>query len=86
MSSLRFSLLLLIAAGLVGCATTPKSATATQKPASSNDEYVTQTTTGSWITKKVRKSQAQPTDQETEQARRALDQVQRQGSNQPSGN
>lgn len=86
MALLRFCLLLLTAAALSSCATANKTAATTQQPASDRDEYVNQTTTGSWITKKVRKSQAQPTAQETEQAQRALDQVQRQGSRQPSGN
>jgi hypothetical protein len=81
MNPLRRTCLGLFAASLlVGCTSTDKSAT-TPKPAPSNAEYTRETPTGSWITKKVKKTPTSET--ETDQAKQALEELQRRGNRTP---
>lgn len=65
---------------LAGCA----SKTAQTKPQSGpQEEYVSETSVGSWIPKKRKKSQTQGSDSDTEQAKRALEQAQLMGTRLP---
>lgn len=72
---------------LAGCASTDaqptaKKADATKKPAK-QEEYVRYTPTGSWITKKVKKTDVEPTETESEEAARAMGELQRRGNRVP---
>jgi uncharacterized lipoprotein YajG len=76
----------LIAAGLLaGCASKPE--TAKDKPVAAKqqqqEEYVSQTSVGSWIPKKVKKSQAKTSDQESQEAQQAMADLQQRGNAQP---
>ena len=77
----------LIAAGLLaGCASKPD--TAKDKPVAAKqqqqeEEYVSQTSVGSWIPKKVKKSQAKTSDQESQDAQQAMAELQQRGNAQP---
>ena len=84
MNKLRITCLGLIAASLLaGCASTEKSATAKTKQEATDgkkQEYVRQTPTGSWISRKVKKEDAQASEQQSEEAQRALAELQRRGN------
>ncbi len=82
----RTLLVLVVAAGLAGCASKPektKADAAQTKPAQQQEEYVSETSVGSWIPKKVKKSQAKPSEQETREAQQAMSDLQRAGNAQP---
>lgn len=74
----------LIAAGLpAGCASTEKTGAA-DKPKTDNAEYVRETPTGSWISRKVRKT---PTDESaTADSQRTLEDLRRHAAKSPSDN
>ena len=69
---------------LVGCTTQPK--TAERKPEikeakkETTEEYVTQTTTGSWIPRKVKKSEATASDKQSREAQQAMSDLQQRGN------
>jgi uncharacterized lipoprotein YajG len=76
----------LIAAGLLaGCASKPATAAETKTPPKQQqqEEYVSQTSVGSWIPKKVKKSQAKTSDQESQDAQQAMAELQQRGNAQP---
>lgn len=66
---------------LAGCST--KQQTATEKTAQPKEEYVRRSTTGSWISQKVPKSQVQTSDQESKDAQQAMGELQRRGNQTP---
>lgn len=77
----------LIAAGLLaGCASKPATTAETKtapKPQPQPEEYVSQTPLGSWIPKKVKKSQAKTSDQESQDAQQAMADLQQRANAQP---
>lgn len=81
----------LIAAGLLaGCASKPD--TTKEKPVAAKqqkqqEEYVSQTSLGSWIPKKVKKSEAQTSDQESAESQAAMKELTERGNpRRPTGN
>jgi hypothetical protein len=73
---------LVLLGGLSACAS--KTETTEAKPAAAakpQEEYVSQSSVGSWIPKKVKKSEVQPTSEaDTNAAQRDIDQLQRRGA------
>jgi hypothetical protein len=63
---------------LTACASKPT--TTAEKPAAPKEEYVSYTPTGSWISKKVKKSAVTTSEQETAEAQMALGELQRRGN------
>lgn len=72
----------LIVFALAGCNTT-KTAEAEKPAPVKKKEYTRVTPTGSWITKKVKKEDAQTSESETDQAQRAMSDMQRRGTSMP---
>lgn len=66
---------------LTACVSQEKTAAA--QPAAAKEEYVTYTPTGSWMSKKVKKSQVTPTDQESAEAKQAMEELQRRANQVP---
>ena len=78
----------LIAAGLlVGCASQPATTTPTKPVAAKQqqpqEEYVSQTSVGSWIPKKMKKSQAKTSEEETRDAQQGMSELQQRANAQP---
>jgi len=67
---------------LTACTSKPATAAA-DKPAEAKDEYVRYTPTGTWMSKKVKKDQVKPTDQETADAQQAMQEAQRRANQVP---
>ncbi|MCM2275617.1 MAG: hypothetical protein NDI75_12585 [Candidatus Didemnitutus sp.] len=67
---------------LAGCNTTKTAETEKPAPAKKK-EYTRVTPTGSWITKKVKKQDAQTSESDTDQAQRAMSDMQRRGTSMP---
>jgi len=81
MNKLRLTCLGLFAASLLaGCASTEKTDLA-KKPVVDNTDYRRETPTGSWITKKVKKTETD--ESETAQAKDAMGELQRRGNQVP---
>ena len=77
---------LIAACLLAGCASKPATTAETKtapKQQQQQEEYVTQTSVGSWIPKKVKKSQAKTSDQESQEAQEAMRELQQRGNAQP---
>jgi hypothetical protein len=77
---------LLAASVLMGCASKPETAK-TEEPkqeakqaAKPEEEYVRQSSVGSWIPKKVKKSEAVTSEAETNAAKKSLDNMQQRGA------
>lgn len=73
----------LIVVALAGCNTTTKTAEAEKPAPVKKKEYTRVTPTGSWITKKVKKEDAQTSESDTDQAQRAMSDMQRRGTSMP---
>lgn len=76
---------LIAACLLAGCASKPATTaeTKTAPKQQQQEEYVSQTSVGSWIPKKVKKSQAKTSDQESQEAQEAMRELQQRGNAQP---
>lgn len=76
----------LVAVLLASCASqTPVDATAQKTTPSNNEEYVYQSSLGSRIPRKVKKSQAVSSEELTEQSQQALRDAQARGTTTPGG-
>lgn len=73
-----FTALLVAFVLLSGCQS--KTDQAQEKPAKSANEYTSVTPTGSWISKRVKKTEVQTSEGESAQAQEAMRQIQRQGN------
>lgn len=81
-------LALLAASVLMGCASKPETANAetAKQPVKQEEEYVRQSSVGSWIPKKVKKSEATTSQADTNAAQDALGNLQQRGNpNRPAG-
>jgi uncharacterized lipoprotein YajG len=81
----------LIAAGLLaGCASKPETEKKDKPVAAKQqqqEEYVSQTSLGSWIPKKVKKSEAKTSDQESADSQAAMKELTERGNpRRPTGN
>lgn len=74
---LRTTLALLATSVLCGCASTKQEAKPAQAAAQPKDEYVDYTPIGSWVPKKAKKSQLKPTENQADQTRDAMRELQR---------
>src|SRR5690348_3307526 len=79
-------LALLAASGLMGCASKPETAKTEEakqeakQPAKQEEEYVRQSSVGSWIPKKVKKSEAATSQADTNASQQALGNMQQRGN------
>lgn len=72
----------LIAASLfAGCASKPTTTTEAKPKPAQQEEYVSQTSLGSWVPKKVKKSEAKTSEQDSQDSQQAMSELQRRGSN-----
>lgn len=74
---LRITPALLATFVLFGCASAKQEAEPGQAAAQPKDEYVDYTPIGSWVPKKVKKSQLKPTENQADQTRDAMRDLQR---------
>lgn len=86
MKSPRLLTALLLAAMLSGCASTQQATASSQTPKQpEKEEYVEYTPLGSWVTKKVKKSQVKTSEQLTQQNQDGLRNLQSSAPGYPAG-
>lgn len=63
-----------------GCSSTPETGSVKEPTKEQKERYTRVTPTGTWISKKVKKTEASASEQETAAAQQALSEIQRRGN------